>query len=112
RQGNMRVSVAVRPGIASLRLAESDAANFADFSRPQSFRDARIAEVSLKLLFLTLDLLGVDGSASAASTNTNATVLTFDSCDIANKTVKSTSTRNITETLTLSLINDLSLSVN
>lgn len=112
RQGNTRVSVAVRPGIASLRLAESDAAGFADFSRPQSFRDARIAEVSLKLLFLTLDLLGVDGSASAASTNTNPTVLTFDSGDIANKTVKSTSTRNITETLTVSLINDLSLSVN
>lgn len=112
RQGNTRVSVAVRPGIASLRLAESDAASFADFSRPQSFQKARIAEVSLKLLLLTLDLLGVDGSASAESTNTNPTTLTFDSSDISGKVVKSTSTRNITETLTLSLVNDLSLSVN
>lgn len=112
RPDSIRVSVAARPGIASLRLAESNDAGFADFSKPQSFHDAHIAAVSLKLLFLSLDLLGVDGSASAASTNTNPTTLTFDSTDISNKTVKSTPTRNITETLTLSLINDLSLSVN
>nr|WP_292837833.1 TadG family pilus assembly protein [Mesorhizobium sp.] len=112
RPDSISVSVAARPGIASLRLAESDAAGFADFSKPQSFHDARIAAVSLKLLLLSLDLLGVDGSASATSTNTSPTMLTFDSTDIANKAVKSTPTKNVTETLTLSLVNDLTLSVN
>lgn len=107
RPDSARVSVAVRPGVASLRLAESDAAGFADFTRPQSFHDARIAEVRL----LLLDLFGVNGSAFATSTSTNPTTLTFEAADIAGKVMKSTPTKNVTESLTLSLISDLSLSV-
>lgn len=105
------VTIAARPGVASLRIGESDSAGFADFSRPQSFHDAKIAEVSVKLLLLTLNLLRVDGSASTAIANTAATTLTFDSADIAGKKVKTISTRNITQSLTTSLVEDLSVSV-
>ena len=109
---SVRISIAARPGVASLRLAESDAAGFADFTRPQSFRDARIAEISLKLLLLTLDLLDVKGSASVAITNTGPTTLTFDSADIAAGRTRTVSTRNVTQSLAASLIGDLRLSVN
>jgi len=37
--------------------------------------------------------------------------LTFSATDIANKTVKTVSTRNISQSLTTSLVNNLSLSV-
>lgn len=112
RPDSLKVSIAARPGIASLRIAESDGAGFADFARPQSFHGARIAEVSVKLLLVTLDLLAVNGSASVAVDNASPTTLTFDSADIAGKKIKTVSTRNIAQSLTTSLIEDLSLSVN
>ncbi len=112
RPESRKVTISARPGIASLRLAETDAAGFADFSKPQTFRDARIAEVSLKLLLLTLDLLGVDGSASVAITNTTPATLAFDNADIVAKRTKTVSTRNIAQSLTTSLVNDLTLRVN
>lgn len=112
RPDSVRVSIAARPGVAALKLADSDASGFADFSKPQSFRDARIAEVSLKLLLLTIDLLAVNGHAAVAINNTTPTTLTFDGADIAAGKVKTVSTRNLTQSLTTSLVNDLSLSVN
>jgi uncharacterized membrane protein len=112
RPDGIRVSIAARPGVASLRLAESDASGFADFSKPQSFRDARIAEISLKLLLLSIDLLAVNGQASVAVTNTAATTLNFDGADIAAAKIKTVSTRNMTRSLTASLVDNLSLSVN
>ncbi|WP_245454914.1 pilus assembly protein TadG-related protein [Mesorhizobium sp. M9A.F.Ca.ET.002.03.1.2] len=55
---SLKVSIAARPGIASLHLGASDADNsptaFADFSNPQSFQAAEIAGVSLKLLLINL----------------------------------------------------------
>ena len=68
--------------------------------------------MSLKLLLLTLDLLGVDGSASVAIANTTPTTLTFDNADIVARKTKSVSTRNVTQSLTVSLVNDLTLKVN
>lgn len=111
RPDSRRVTISARPGIASLRLADTDATGFADFSKPQTFRDARIAEVSVKLLLLTLDLLGVDGSASVAVTNNNPTTLVFDNADIVAKKIKSTPTQNITQSAATSLVKDLKLSV-
>ncbi|TJX04914.1 MAG: hypothetical protein E5X43_04740, partial [Mesorhizobium sp.] len=83
----------------------------ADFSNPQSFQPAEMAQVSVKLLFLTLNLIGVNGSAAVEIANTDPTILTFNSTDIANKTIKTASTKNLAQSLTTSLVNNLSLSV-
>ncbi|TIX37463.1 MAG: hypothetical protein E5V36_23655, partial [Mesorhizobium sp.] len=116
RPDSIKVSIAAQPGVASLHLAARDADNnpsaFADFNNPQSFSDATIAQVSVKLLLLTLNLLDVKGSSSLAITNNDPTTLTFDSTDIANKTIKTVATKNLTQSLTTSLVSGLSLSVN
>ncbi|TIM65054.1 MAG: hypothetical protein E5Y60_22095, partial [Mesorhizobium sp.] len=112
---SLKVTIAARPGLASLHLGASDADNspsaFADFSNPQSFQPAEMAQVSVKLLFLTLNLIGVNGSAAVEIANTDPTILTFNSTDIANKTIKTASTKNLAQSLTTSLVNNLSLSV-
>jgi uncharacterized membrane protein len=112
RPDSARVSIAALPGVATLKLAENDASGFADFSKPQSFHDARIAAVSLKLLLLNIDLLAVNGQATVAITNTAPTTLTFDSADIAAGRTKTVSTRDVTQSLTTSLVDNLSLSIN
>lgn len=48
----------------------------------------------------------------ATISNGNPTTLTFDSADIAAAKTKTVSTRNLTQSLTESLINNLTLSVN
>ena len=65
----------------------------------------------MKLLFLALNLIGVNGSAAVEIANNDPTILTFNSTDIANKTIKTASTKNLTQSLTTSPVNDLSLSV-
>ncbi|MFD1987694.1 hypothetical protein ACFSOZ_35320 [Mesorhizobium newzealandense] len=109
---SIKVSIAAHPGIASLHLANSNSSGFADFSQPQTFTDAEIADVSLRLLLINIPLIQVMGSAATAITNNSPTTLTFDATDIANKTIKTVSTRNISQSLTTSLVNNLSLSVN
>ena len=109
---SINVSIAAHPGIASLHLANSNSSGFGDFSQPQSFTDAEIADVSLKLLLVNIPLIQVMGSAATAITNNSPTTLNFNATDIANKTVKTVSTRNISQSLTTSLVNNLSLSVN
>ncbi|PDQ20739.1 hypothetical protein CN311_12570 [Mesorhizobium sanjuanii] len=115
RPDSLTVSIAAKPGVASLHLATSDADNnptaFADFSNPQSFSDAQIAKISIKLLLITLDLLGVNGSSALEITNNDPTTLTFNATEIANKTIKTVSTKNLTQSLTTSLVNNLSLSI-
>lgn len=112
---SLKVTIAARPGLASLHLGASDADNspsaFADFSNPQSFQNAEIAQVSVKLLFLTLNLVGVNGSAAVEIANNDPTILTFNSTEIANRTIKTASTKNLTQSLTTSLVSNLSLSV-
>lgn len=109
---SIKVSIAAQPGIASLHLANSNTSGFGDFSQPQTFTDAEIADVSLRLLLINLPLIQVMGSAATAITNNNPTTLTFDATDITNKTIKTVSTRNISQSLTTSLVSNLSLSVN
>ncbi|WP_245454913.1 hypothetical protein [Mesorhizobium sp. M9A.F.Ca.ET.002.03.1.2] len=53
----------------------------------------------------------MNGSAAVAITNNDPTTLTFNSTEIANKTIKTASTKNLTQSLTTSLVNNLSLSV-
>lgn len=111
---SISVSIAAQPGIAQLYLAKSSATGsaFANFAQPQTFSSAAIADVSLKLLLLDIQVLSVMGYANVAITNNGPQTLTFNATEIANKTTKTVSTRNITQSLTSSLINNLSLSVN
>lgn len=109
---SIQVSIAAQPGIAALHLASTTGTGFANFSQPQSFTNAEIADVSLNLLLINIPLIQVMGSAATAITNNGPTTLTFNATDIANKTIKTVSTRNISQSLTTSLVNNLSLSVN
>ncbi|MBZ9804392.1 pilus assembly protein TadG-related protein [Mesorhizobium sp. ES1-6] len=86
---SINVSIAAHPGIAQLNLANSNnPSGFADFSHPQTFTDANIADVSLKLLLINIPLIQVTGSAATAITNNSPQTLTFNATDIANKTIK------------------------
>ncbi|RUX16741.1 hypothetical protein EOA27_15190 [Mesorhizobium sp. M2A.F.Ca.ET.037.01.1.1] len=109
---SIKVSIATQPGVVEAHLADSNASGFADFTKPQSFSDAEIADVSLKLLLINLNLLQIKGSSAFSITNMAPTTLTYSATDIANKAIKTVSTRNLTQSLTTSLINKLSLSVN
>lgn len=112
RPDSMKVTVAAQPGIASLRLAESDGSGFADFTRPLSFHEATIAEASIKLLLLSIDLLKIKGQAFVAIENMTPQNLTFSRSDIDGKKIKTVSTRDAAKSLTTSLVSNLSLSVN
>lgn len=109
---SIKVSIAAHPGVAALHIANSSGSGFADFSQPQSFSDADIADVSLKLLLINIPLIQVTGSAATAITNNSPQTLVFNATDIANKAIKTVSTRNLSQSLTTSLVNNLSLSVN
>ena len=109
---SIKVSIAAQPGVVEAHLADSSASGFADFTKPQSFSDAEIADVSLKLLLINLNLLQIKGSSAFSITNMAPTNLTFNATDIANKAIKTVSTKNLTQSLTTSLVNNLSLSVN
>ncbi len=110
RPESVQVSIAAKPGVATLRLAESDGSGFADFTRAQSFHEATVAEVSVKLLLLTLDLVKVKGQARAAIENIAAQTLAFNRADIDARTARTVSTRDVATSLTRSLLNDLTLS--
>jgi len=112
RPDSLKVTIAAQPGVVAAHLASSDASGFGDFTQPQSFHDADIADVSLNLLLINLSLLRINGSSAFSVTNMTPTNLTFNATDIANKAIKTVSTKNLTQSLTTSLVNNLSLSVN
>jgi uncharacterized membrane protein len=105
---SIKVSIAAQPGVVAARLANSNASGFADFTQPQSFSKADIADLRL----LLVPLLRVTGSSAFAVTNMTPTTLTYNATDIASKAIKTVSTKNLTQSLTTSLVNNLSLSVN
>ncbi|MEI9404155.1 TadG family pilus assembly protein [Mesorhizobium argentiipisi] len=105
---SIKVSIAAQPGVVSAHLANSNASGFADFAQPQSFSNADIADLRL----LLIPLLQVTGSSAFSVTNMAPTNLTFSATDIANKAIKTVSTKNLTQSLTTSLVNNLSLSIN
>ncbi|MDX8524525.1 TadG family pilus assembly protein [Mesorhizobium sp. MSK_1335] len=105
---SIKVSIAAQPGVVEAHLANSNASGFADFTQPQSFSNADIADLRLALI----PLLQVTGSSAFSVTNMAPTNLTFSATDITNKTIKTVSTKNLTQSLTTSLVNNLSLTVN
>ena len=108
---SIQVTIAAQPGVVAAHLANSNATGFSDFTKPQSFSDAEIADVSLRLLLINLSLIQINGSSYFNITNMTPTNLTFNATDIANKAIKTVSTKNLTQSLTTSLVNNLSLTV-
>lgn len=111
RPESLRVKIDTTPGIAELYIAEAYGAGFADFTRQLLFRPVPIADVSLRLLLIKLDLIKIKGFAHARMGNTTPVALTFTNADIQSKAVKTATTSNYTQSLTSSLIDDLKLSV-
>ncbi|WP_245511266.1 MULTISPECIES: TadG family pilus assembly protein [unclassified Mesorhizobium] len=111
RPDSLKVAIAAQPGVVAAHLADTNASGFADFTKPQSFSDAEIADVSVKLLLVNLSLLQINGSSAFSVTNMAPTNLTFNATEIAAKTMKTVSTKNLTQSLSTSLDNNLSLSV-
>ncbi|TIS50570.1 MULTISPECIES: pilus assembly protein TadG-related protein [Mesorhizobium] len=109
---SIKVTIAAQPGVVAAHLANSNASGFADFTKPQSFSDAEIADVSIKLLLINLNLLQIKGSSAFSVTNTAPTNLTFSATEIASKATKTVSTKNLTQSLSTSLVNNLSLTFN
>ncbi|TIN04364.1 MAG: hypothetical protein E5Y51_32730, partial [Mesorhizobium sp.] len=56
--------------------------------------------------------LQIKGSSAFSVTKMAPTNLTFSATEIANKAIKTVSTKNLTQSLTTSLVNNLSLTVN
>ncbi len=112
RPESLRVKVDATPGIAEVYIAEAYGSGFADFTRKLLFRPVAVADVSLNILYvIKLDLLKIKGYAHARMGNTTPIPLTFTHADILSKTAKTATTSDYTESLTSSLIDDLSLSV-
>ncbi|BCM18267.1 hypothetical protein MJ8_20350 [Mesorhizobium sp. J8] len=105
---SIKVSIVAQPGVVSAHLANSSASGFADFTKPQSFSDADIADLKP----LLIPVLQVTGSSAFSVTNMTPTNLTYNATDIANKATKTVSTKNLTQSLTTSLVNNLTLSIN
>lgn len=109
---NPTVTLAVMPGLAALRIANATpASGFADFSKQQSFSPAAIAEAKIKLLLLNIPLVTVNGYAQVDVGNTVSKSMTFNSTEIAARTMKTVSTSNVAQSLTTSLVDKLELSV-
>ena len=111
RPESLKVSIGAQPGVASLRLANAGDTGFADFTRPLAFSDATLANVSIKLALIKLDLVAIKGSASATVSDLDATTLDFTERDIRERVYKTATTRDLAQSLTSSLLDNLSLSV-
>ena len=111
RPESLKVSIGAQPGVASLRLANAGDTGFADFTRPLAFGDATLANVSIKLALIKLDLVAIKGSASATVSDLDATTLDFTERDIRERVYKTATTRDLAQSLTSSLLDNLSLSV-
>lgn len=98
--GSLRVSIDARPGIAGMRIADVGSAQMRDFRSAPSFPDATI----VKALFVT-----VKGRAHAAIANTADTRVAFNAREVADGAVKTVSTRNYAQSLTRTLLGNLSL---
>ncbi|MBZ9957493.1 hypothetical protein [Mesorhizobium sp. BR1-1-14] len=102
------MTIATRPGIVEGHLGDSSSAGFADFTNKETFSNTEIASVKL----LIIPVLSVVGSAAFDMANNTLTTLTFNKADIDAKTIRTAYTQNFTQSLTTSLVSDLSLTAN
>jgi uncharacterized membrane protein len=103
RPDSARASVAAKPGIVGIHLADADTARMHDFSRLPRLDDARLLHVPI--------LLTVNARAHAGATNMAADTLQFTANDVAAETIKTVRTRNTLQTLSGSLLSNLRLEV-
>jgi uncharacterized membrane protein len=103
RPESARVSVAAKPGVAELWLGEVDPAGFRNFATKPVVQPAKLVQ---------LLIIKVTGSAHVEMGNLYPTTLAFTKKEIDDRVVKSVSSRNLTQSLTQSLLNDLELKVN
>lgn len=109
RPESRKVTIAARPGIAEIYLANSTSPDFADFTKPQTFSDATLATAKIDLLILQIKILELRARAHVEMGNQNTTTLVFDDADITAKRVKTVTTSDYTQSLTSSLLNGLEL---
>jgi uncharacterized membrane protein len=91
--GGKSVTVAARPGVASVHLADAD--GFGSTSSPPVLRKARL---------VTLPLAEISGRSSVTIENSVATELTFSAEEIASQTVKTASTEEFAGSLVGSIL--------
>jgi uncharacterized membrane protein len=103
KPANTKVTVSARPGIATLQVADIDKASLARFDRSPVLGAATIVKVPL--------VVTATGTSLVTITNGDPTNLVFTRADIDNGVVKTVSTRNVTQTLTGSLLQNLTLTV-
>ena len=100
--GEPRAVVAARSGVAELWIGNVNDSAFTDFSGKPS--------VTLASL-VSAPLVRIDGQAHVDVGSTSETMLEFDNADVANGTIKRTSTQNPAESLVTSLLADADLKV-
>lgn len=104
------VTIAARPGIGDVKIAQTNGTGFADFTQPQNFSAAPILNVGINLLLLQLNIVTVNAYADIDIGNTTTTPLTFNNADITSKIRKTVKTTNYTNSATTSLLGNLQLS--
>jgi uncharacterized membrane protein len=102
RPESARVSVAAKPGVVELWLGEIDPTGLKNFVTKPVVQPAKIVQ---------MPIVKITGSAHVNMGNLHPTTLTFTKDEIDDRTAKSVSSRNLTQSLTQSLLNDLDLTV-
>ncbi|MEO5322122.1 TadG family pilus assembly protein [Mesorhizobium sp. CC13] len=100
------VTVAAQPGVAEVWLGDINPADLKVFTKKPVVQPAHIVHAGLGLI-----RVDVIGSAHIDIGNMSPTTKTFTKSDIDNRVVKNVSSRNLTQSLTASLIGDLSLGI-
>lgn len=96
-------TIGARPGTADIYIGEVTQAAFGNFSTKPTVAKANIVDVPL---------IKVKGKAQVEVGNMSETMLTFDMSDVENATIKSTDTKDYTQSLVLSLLDKTDLEVN
>jgi uncharacterized membrane protein len=102
RIASLKVAVSTRPGVADLSIGAIDAARLADFRKNPIVGPAKIIQAPL---------VTVSGAAHAEISNVAATTLTFSHADVVDHAIKTVASRDLTQSLTASLLGDLQLRI-
>lgn len=99
------VNVAAKPGIAEVWLGKVNPADLRVFTKEPTVQHAELVNVNA----IGLIKVEVNGSANVDIGNTTPKTLSFNKNDIDDRTIKSVSSSNLTQSLTSSLIKNLTL---
>lgn len=99
------VTVAAKPGVAEVWLGEINPADLKQFSKEPTVSPAQLISINA----ISLIKVDVTGSANVDIGNMTPKNLTFTKNEIDSRTVKNVSSQNLTQSLTSSLIGNLTL---